>query len=189
MAKGLIRDLIVRLKAVKEVQGLTIQNIMDTLEDNGQHLSQKTIVKVFGQGSEEKEFQPDTIRSIADVILKVYEESPDDDPEIKGLKSEIKLQHRQLELLERELEETKESAARRIEFLRDRVEKQDIRIEQKDRLITLMLMMHLKGADISPEYENGIKQYFNETVDEINEYLIEKKRPPHTAGDKPRGEE
>lgn len=172
MAKGLIRDLIIRLKAVRESQGLTLQNITDTLEENGEHLSRKTITKVFTDGSEDMEFQPDTIRSIADVILKVYEESPDDDPEIKGLKSEIKLQRRQLELLEHELEETRAMATRRVDFLRDRVEKQDIRIEQKDRLITIMLMANMLGQDkTNRNVGKAIEQYFGEMISEIGDYL------------------
>ena len=172
MAKGLIRDLIIRLKAVRESQGLTLQNITDTLEENGEHLSRKTITKVFTDGSEDMEFQPDTIRSIADVILKVYEDSPDDDPEIKGLKSEIKLQRRQLELLEHELEETRAMATRRVDFLRDRVEKQDIRIEQKDRLITIMLMANMLGQDkTNKSVGKAIEQYFGEMISEIGDYL------------------
>ena len=172
MAKGLIRDLIIRLKAVKESQGLTIQNILDTLDRNGEHMSRKTVAKVFSDGSEDMEFQPDTVRIIADVILKVYEESPDDNPEIKGLKSEIKLQRRQLELLERELEEARAMAARRVDFLRDRVEKQDIRIEQKDRLITIMLMANMLGQDkTNKSVGKAIEQYFGEMIGEIGDYL------------------
>ena len=150
----------------------TIQNILDTLDQNGEHMSRKTVAKVFSDGSEDMEFQPDTVRIIADVILKVYEESPDDDPEIKGLKSEIKLQRRQMELLERELEETRAMATRRVEFLRDRVEKQDIRIEQKDRLITIMLMANMLGQDqIKDSAGKALQRYFDETVGEIGEYL------------------
>ena len=170
--KGSIRDLIVRLKTVREWQGLTIQNITDTLEEHGEHLSRKTITKVFADGSEDMEFQPDTIRSIANVILGVYEENPDDNPEIKGLKSEIKLQGHQIELLEHELEETRAMATRRVDFLRDRVEKQDIRIEQKDRLITIMLMANMLGQDKTNDaVGKAIERYFTETLGEIGEYL------------------
>ena len=170
--KGSIRDLIIRLKTVREWQGLTIQNITDTLEEHGEHLSRKTIAKVFSDGSEDMEFQPDTIRSIANVILGVYEENPDDNPEIKGLKSEIKLQSHQIELLERELEEARAMAARRVDFLRDRVEKQDLRIEQKDRLITIMLMANILGQDqIKDSAGKALQRYFDETVGEIGEYL------------------
>ena len=55
------------------------------------------------------------------------------------------------------------------EFLRDRVEKQDLRIEQKDRLITIMLLKTIA------EQENGlspaINKYLKETFQEVKEYF------------------
>lgn len=57
------------------------------------------------------------------------------------------------------------------EFLSDRVEKQDLRIEQKDRLIIIMLLKTIA------EQENGlspaINKYLKETFLEIKDYMGE----------------
>lgn len=175
MAQERMRDIIVQLKAIKESQNLTIQNILDTLDRENQHLAKSTVIKVFSDSGEDLTYQYDTIRTLADVMFRVYSTDEQDNPEIKGLKSTIQLQNimidqlkEQLETERRNAEETASSCYRRIEFLRDRVEKQDVRIEQKDRLITIMLMQkYVPNFDIG----NGMQRYLQDTLDEVKEYL------------------
>lgn len=175
MAQERMRDIIIQLKAIKESKNLTIQNILDTLDRENQHLAKSTVIKVFSEGGEDLTYQYDTIRTLADVMFRVYSTDEQDNPEIKGLKSTIQLQNimidqlkEQLETERRNAEETASSCYRRIEFLRDRVEKQDVRIEQKDRLITIMLMQkYVPNFDIG----NGMQKYFEDTLAEVSEYL------------------
>lgn len=176
MAQERMREIIIQLKAIRDNQNLTIQNILDTLDKENQHLSKNTVVKVFSEGGEDLAYQYETIRTLADVMFRVYSSDENDDAEIKGLKKTVQLQNilidqqrEQIEQLKSQVESIESSAHRRIEFLRDRVEKQDIRIEQKDRLITLMLMTNLKRSD--PEIGKEMQRYFNETLSEIGEYL------------------
>lgn len=184
MAQDRIRDIIVQLKTLKESKGLTIQDICDTLDRTNNHLAKNTIVKVFSDGSEDMSYQYDTIRTLADVMFHVYSNDADDNAEIKGLKSTVQYQNIIIDQLKERLENERKAAEdalaaekafniRRIEFLRDRVERQDIRIEQKDRLITIMMMIYLRKID--PDFItngfNGMHKIFGETLDEIDEYL------------------
>lgn len=177
MAQERIKDIIIQLKAIKESQNLTIQQIIDTLDRENQHLGRSTVVKVFSDGGEDMPYQIETIRTLANVMFRVYSEDEEDNPEISGLKSTVKLQNILIDQLKAQVEnehkaaeETVNSYIRRNEFLRDRVEKQDLRIEQKDRLITIMLLKTIA------EQENGlspaINKYLKETFTEIKDYMI-----------------
>lgn len=178
MAQERIRDIIVQLKAIKENQNLTIQQIIDTLDSENQHLGRSTVVKVFSDGGEDLPYQYETIRTLADVMFRVYSVDEDDNPEISGLKSTVQLQNiiidqlkAQVETEHKAAEEVAASSYRRIEFLRDRVEKQDIRIEQKDRLITIMLLKMI--AEQKDGLSPAIDKYLKETFQEIKEYMGE----------------
>ena len=176
MAQERIKNIIIQLKSLKESKKLSINEIMDTLDRTNNHLARSTVIKIFSDGSEDYGYQYDTIRTLADALFGVYSTDEDDNAEIKGLKSTVQYQNiiidqlnSQIEQLKSQIDSVEASALRRIDFLRDRVEKQDIRIEQKDRLITIMLMMHLKRSD--PDFDKGMQRYFNETLSEISDYL------------------
>lgn len=185
MAQQKKRDVILQLKEIKASKGLTNQDVVEALDASNSHLAPNTVQRFFADGSEDDiNFQYETIRAIADVLLKVYSTEADDDDEVRGLKQTVQLQnilidqlHDQLkaQIVEAEHTINKERSdhLRRIEFLRDRVEKQDIRIEQKDRLITIMMMIFLKklDPDFSAEFGNSIQRHIGDTLGEINEYL------------------
>ena len=180
MAQERMRDIIIQLKAIKESKNLTIQNIIDTLDKENQHLAKSTVSRIFSEDGENLTYQYETIRTLADVMFRVYSSDEEDDAEIKGLKKTVQLQNilidqlkGQIEQLNVQMESEEASALRRIDFLRDRIEKQDLRIEQKDRLITIMLISHLKQAD--KDLGRGIQQYFGETMSEITDYLSKDK--------------
>ena len=180
MTQENIREIIKQLKRIKDERKLTVDEIIDLLDRNNRHLARNTIVKIFSDNSEEYGYQEESIRSIADVMLNVYNESETDDTEVKGLKSTIKLQNiiisqlkEHLAASDKVLQEERLSAMRRVDFLRDRIEKQDQRIEQKDRLITIMLMIYLEKLDKvqDSEYGDMIKMYFKATLSDVNDYL------------------
>ena len=91
MAEESIKKIIRQLKALKDIKGLTIDDIVETLDKNNSHLAKNTVVKIFSEGSEEAGYQTETIRMIADVMLDVYQDKPEDDPEIKGLKTTLSI--------------------------------------------------------------------------------------------------
>ncbi len=189
MAQDRIRDIIAQLKALKESKGLSIQDICETLDRTNNHLAKNTIVKIFSDGSEEFGYQYDTIRTLADVMFHVYSNDADDNVEIKGLKSTVQYQNIIIDQLKEQIETERKAAEdaletekaaniRRVEFLRDRVEKQDLRIEQKDRLITMMMMVYLRkfDPDFATNGGHGLHRVFGETLNEIDEYLSGKEK-------------
>lgn len=177
MAEESIKKIIRQLKALKDMKGLTIDDIVDTLDKNNSHLARSTVAKIFAEGSEESGYQTETIRMIADVMLDVYQDSPGDDPEIRGLKTTIQLQNILLDRLKEQLEEERKAAAaavesekrnnvHRVEFLRERIRVQDHRIDQKDRMIA-----PLKKLD--PDLISGasIDQYFSDKLHDLGENM------------------
>ena len=179
MAQEKAKQIITQLKKLKEEKELSISEIMDTLEKTNNHLSKATVLKIFSDGSEEYGYQYDTIRTLADAMFGVYSSEDSDNAEIQGLKDTVQLQNILIDQLRVQLEEAQTSALRRIDFLRDRVEKQDIRIEQKDRLITILLMMHLLGSDkIGDNISKVLRRYFADTLDEIGDWVT-KDNPDH----------
>lgn len=182
MAEESIKKIIRQLKALKDMKGLTIDDIVDTLDKNNSHLARSTVAKIFAEGSEESGYQTETIRMIADVMLDVYQDSPGDDPEIRGLKTTIQLQNILLDRLKEQLEEERKAAAaaveaekhnnaHRLEFLRERIRVQDHRIDQKDRMIAIMMIALLKKLD--PDLISGasIDQYFSDKLHGLGENM------------------
>ena len=182
MAEESIKKIIRQLKALKDMKGLTIDDIVDTLDKNNSHLARSTVAKIFAEGSEESGYQTETIRMIADVMLDVYQDSPGDDPEIRGLKTTIQLQNILLDRLKEQLEEERKASAaaveaekrnnvHRVEFLRERIRVQDHRIDQKDRMIAIMMIALLKKLD--PDLISGasIDQYFSDKLHDLGENM------------------
>ena len=182
MAEESIKKIIKQLKALKDMKGLTIDDIVDTLDKSNSHLAKNTVVKVFADGSEEAGYQVETIRTIADVMFDVYKDSPEDDPEIRGLKTTIQLQNILLDRLKEQAEDERKAAAaaieaekrsnvHRVEFLRERIRVQDHRIDQKDRMIAIMMIALLKKLD--PELISGasIDSYFKDKLHDLGEHM------------------
>ena len=51
------KDVILKLKEVREEKGLSYNDILDLMEKNGDFLSKSTLSRVFAEGSEEIRFR------------------------------------------------------------------------------------------------------------------------------------
>ena len=182
MAQEKIKEVIVQLKEMKERKNLSIDQIIEALDSTNNHLAKNTVVKFFSEGSEDCGYQYETIRAISDVMLNVYSDDADDDDEVRGLKRTVQLQNILIDQLKEQiqkekidadsiLQSEKESNMRRIEFLRDRVNRQDHRIEQKDRLLAIMMIIVLKKLDPDLISGCGLDKYYVDTMKSIGEYL------------------
>ena len=66
------RDIIIKLKEVREEKKLSYTDILTLLEANGQYLSKSTLSRVFAEGSEDLSFKyEETIRPIANALLDI----------------------------------------------------------------------------------------------------------------------
>ena len=166
-----IRDLIIKLKEVREEKGYSYNDILEIMENNGDYLSKSTISRVFADGSEDSpSFRYDeTIRPIANALLDIETIEETDNMDVQAMKSLLKyksqliadLEKRNAEL-ETALDKQKIKATERldaererynksIEFLKEQIDYKDQRmdlllgaVQEKDKLHKEMLEKILK---------------------------------------------
>lgn len=143
------KDIIVKLKEVREEKGLSYGDILDLMEKNGDYLSKSTISRVFAEGSEEQSFKyEETIRPIANALLDIETIEEDDNMDIQAMKSLLKYKIQRIEDLEKQvahlesslnkekiryhekLDKERERNARSIEFLKEQIALKDKRMDQ-----------------------------------------------------------
>ena len=173
------RDLILKLKEVREEKGLSFNDILTLMEKNGDFLSKSTISRVFADGSEEQSFRyEETIRPIANALLDIENIEDTDNMDVRAMKSLLKYKIERIEELERQIEELqtaldkekikhhekldeeRERFNRSIDFLKEQVAYKDKRMDlllesvhEKDALHKEMLEKLLKCSKCE-RYEN-----------------------------------
>lgn len=144
-----VKDIIIQLKKVREEKGLSYNDILDLMEQNGDYLSKSTLSRVFAEGSEEVSFRyEETIRPIANALLDIENIETEDSGEVQAMKSILKFKMERIEELEREIEKLELSLAeekvkhhekidkerenynRSIEFLKNQINLKDKRMDQ-----------------------------------------------------------
>lgn len=142
------KDIIMKLKEVREEKGLSYSDILDLMEKNGDYLSKSTISRVFADGSEELSFRyEETIRPIANALLDMENLEETDDLDTKALKTLLKYKIERIEELEHQIEhleasldkekvkyhekldKERERFNRSIEFLKEQVSLKDKRMD------------------------------------------------------------
>ena len=82
------KDIIIQLKKVREERGLSFNDILQMMENNGDYLSKSTLSRVFADGSEENSFKyEETIRPIANALLDIDEIEDDDNVDTVAIKT------------------------------------------------------------------------------------------------------
>ena len=161
------KEVILRLKEVREEKGLSYSDILTMLEKNGDYLAKSTISRVFAEGSEEMSFKyEETIRPIANALLDIETIDADDDMDVQALKSLLKYKiqvitdlEQQVLKLEAELSKEKvkyhekldkerERHQRSIDFLKEQISYKDKRMDlllesvsQKDEQLKEMMQI------------------------------------------------
>ena len=142
------KDLIIKLKEVREEKGLSFNDILDLMEKNGNYLAKSTLSRVFADGSEEWNFKyEETIRPIANALLDIENEEETDDLDTKALKALLKFKIERIEELEQQIEqlesaldkekikshekldEERERFNRSIDFLKEQIAYKDKRMD------------------------------------------------------------
>ena len=143
------KDVILKLKEVREEKGLSYSDILDLMEKNGDFLSKSTLSRVFAEGSEEIKFRyEDTIRPIAKALLDIETIEEDDNMDVRAMKSLLKYKIQRIEELEQQIEhleaslnkeklkyhekldKEREQSRRSIEFLKEQISLKDKRMDQ-----------------------------------------------------------
>lgn len=167
------KDVILKLKEVKEEKNLSFDGILALMEQNGDFVSKSTLSRVFADKSEENSFRyEETIRPIANALLDIETEEETDDLDTKALKSLLKYKIQRIEELEQQIEqletaldkekikhhekldEERDRFNRSIDFLKEQVSLKDKRMDllleavfQKDQQHKNMLDKLLKCAN------------------------------------------
>lgn len=166
------RDLILRLKEVKEERKLSLDAIERMTEENGNHVSKTTLSRLFAENSEDIAFRYEaTIKPVVNALLDIDNIEEDDSTDIKTMKTVLKFKMERIEELERrvqdletaldkqkikaneKLEHERQAFNRSIEFLKEQVNLKDKRMDllldsvfEKDRMHKEMLEKILRCA-------------------------------------------
>ena len=135
------KDLILKLKEVREQKHLSLNDIVSLVENNGDYISRSTVQRMFQDGSEECTFKYDeSLRPVANALLDIDRIETEDDLDTQALKVLLQYKNKRIQELESQLDkeklkaidklnEERERSYRSIEFLKDQIEKKDTRID------------------------------------------------------------
>lgn len=153
------KEIIIKLKEVREEKGYSLNDIVDLVEKNGDFISRSSIQRVFAEGSEDNSFRyEDTIRPIANALLDIDRIEAEDDMDTQAMKTLLQYKNQRITELERQLElaaaaldkekvkyhekldKEREQSRRSIEFLKEQISYKDKRmdlllqsVEKKDK--------------------------------------------------------
>ena len=138
------KELILKLKAVKEEKGLSLNKIADLVEANGDYISRSSIQRVFADGSEDTSFRyEETIRPIAKALLEIETIEDTDNLDVQAMKALLKFKIERISELEQQLDREKVKYHEKLEKERDQFKRSlDFLKEQvalKDKRMDLLL--------------------------------------------------
>ena len=103
-----MKNIITKLKEVKEEQKLSYDDILRLMERNGDHLAKSTISNVFSEKSKLDSFSYEgTIRPIAKALLGMETYGENEDNSIQAMKAILKYKIEVIEELEEQLNQAK----------------------------------------------------------------------------------
>lgn len=143
------KEIILKLKEVREEKGLSYGDILDLMEKGGDFVSKSTLSRVFAEGSEECSFKyEETIRPIAKALLDIETIEDTDDMDVQAMKSLLKYKMQLIEDLEQKVEtlsgelakeklkyhekidKERENFQKSLNFCREQIDLKDKRIDQ-----------------------------------------------------------
>lgn len=163
------RNLILQLKAVKEERQLSLGDILNLIEQNGDYLSKTSLSRLFQEGSEEQSFKEETLLPVARALLDVENLEETDDADTKAMKSLLQFKSQRIRELEQQIERLelklsqekvkrhealdaeREMYNRRVDFLKEQVALKDKRMDQ------LLEAVFVKDS----QYNELLKQYLS----------------------------
>lgn len=154
-----IKDTVLKLKAAREAENLSINDILVKLELSGANISESTVRRVFRDNSENEGgfTYVRALKPIVDVLIPEDELETSDDPALlekyELLHAVMKEKNRMIEELQskndaltsrneeltRRIDEFRKEYDKRISFLRDQIEKKDKRMDDKDVMIQKLM--------------------------------------------------
>ena len=135
------KEIILKLKEVRLEKELSLNDIVDLVEKNGDYVSRSSVQRVFADGSENVTFKYDeTIRPIANALLDIDRIETEDDLDTQALKILLQYKNQRIQELEQQLDKEKlkyheklekerDQSRKSIEFLKEQVAYKDKRMD------------------------------------------------------------
>lgn len=158
------KDIIIKLKEVRDERGLSYNDILSLMEKNGDYLAKSTISRVFGEGSEDLSFRyEETLRPIANALLDIETIEDSDNMDVQAMKSLLKYKIQVIEDKEKRISELetalanekvkrhekmdaeREQYSKRIAFLMEQISLKDKRMDQ---LLEAVFMKDKQHAEL-----------------------------------------
>lgn len=138
------RDLILKLKEIKDNENLSLSEIEARTERNGEHISKTTLSRVFADGSEDITFRfESTLKPIANALLYIDTIEETDNLDTQGLKIMLQYKADKIKELEAKLDHEEVRHIEKIEKERAHFNKSigflERQIELKDERITALM--------------------------------------------------
>ena len=143
------KEIILKLKEVREEKGLSYGDILEIMEKQGDFISKSTLSRLFAEGSENSSFKyEETIRPIAKALLDIETIEETDDMDVQAMKSLLKYKMQLIEDLEKKIEalnndvakeklkyhekidKERENFQKSLNFCREQIDLKDKRIDQ-----------------------------------------------------------
>lgn len=144
------KDLIMKLKAVKEERQLSYDAILEMVNEKGGYISKTSLSRIFSENSEDRGFMESTLLPVANALLDIDTIEEDDDTDERAMKTLLRYKSQRIEELEKQLADAdveynkkmdteRASWSRSIDFLKNQISKKDERIDLLFGLYTKLL--------------------------------------------------
>ena len=161
------RDIVLKLKAVRDEKNLSYTEILKLMEKNGDYLSKSTLSRVFAEGSEEMSFKyEETIRPIAKALLDIETIDTDDTNDVRAMKSLLKYKIQRIEELESQIAKLESNLDKEKIRSQEKFEKERILYNEQIEFLTSQI-------EIKDKRMNEMKEQFNKK-DEQYMFLVNK---------------
>ena len=150
MDSGPTRNLVIRLRTIREERDLSISDLMAKLEEQNTHLSESTLRRVFNDDIDALTgfSYEGTLMPLCDLLLPKgdTQDSELSQARIDGLLDVIAIKNQIIESLTKQIEELKNGHANRcrkcekdLQFYRDQIDLKDHRMDKKDEWIDKLI--------------------------------------------------
>lgn len=162
------KDIILKLKEVREKKNLSYTDIEKSIEENNEHISRSTISRVFAEGSENFNFRyEDSIRPIANALLEIETIEETDDLSSQTMKEIMKYKMNRIEELEAQIEHLQNALDKEKVRSHEKMEKERVQYERHIQLLNEQLIIKDKRMDEMSERFNKKDMQYTELVNKL----------------------
>ena len=159
------REIILKLKDVRNERGYSYGDILELMEQNGDFLSKSTISRVFQDGSEDLSFRyEETIRPIAKALLDIENIEESDNLDVRAMKSLLQYKINRIEELEQQIEQLEASFDKERLKYHEKLEQERTRSNKSIEFLKTQVSLKDKRIDVLLEAVQAKDSRFEEVL-------------------------